>query len=76
MGETGAESLFGVIYPPQVAIVGFGTPQRRPWVVGDAVVPRTTLTITLAADHRVSDGRRGARLLAEIERLMMEPARL
>ncbi len=76
MGRAGAEALLGVIYPPQVAIVGFGAPMNRPWVVGDAVVPRNTVTITLAADHRVSDGRQGARLLTGIERLLMEPATL
>ncbi len=76
MGEGGVDTLFGVIYPPQVALVGFGAPRQRPMVVGDAVVPRHTVTVTLAADHRVSDGRRGARLLTEIERLVMEPATL
>ena len=73
MGETGADMLTGVIYPPQVAIAGFGAPVRRPWIVGDAVLPRLTLTLTLAADHRVSDGRRGARFLDEIARLMQNP---
>ncbi|MBW6505134.1 MAG: 2-oxo acid dehydrogenase subunit E2 [Rhodobacteraceae bacterium] len=76
MGETGAEALFGVIYPPQVALVGFGAPQRRPWVVGDTVEPRMILSATLSADHRISDGRRGARLLTEIERLLKEPESL
>jgi pyruvate dehydrogenase E2 component (dihydrolipoyllysine-residue acetyltransferase) len=76
MGETGAGSLYGVIYPPQVALVGFGAPMRRAWVVGDAVVPRNTVTVTLAADHRVSDGRKGAQLLTGIERLLTEPATL
>lgn len=76
MGDTGAGALFGVIYPPQVALVGFGAPSVQPRVVGDAVVPRTCVTVTLAADHRVSDGRRGARLLIEIESLLKEPATL
>ncbi|MDZ4136480.1 MAG: 2-oxo acid dehydrogenase subunit E2, partial [Paracoccaceae bacterium] len=76
MGETGVEALFGVIYPPQVAIVGFGEPQRRPWVVGAAIEPRMVLTATLSADHRVSDGRRGARFLTEIDRLLKEPESL
>jgi len=76
MGENGAEELYGIIYPPQVALVGFGAPMRRAWVVDDAAMPRNTVNVTLAADHRVSDGRRGARLLTEIERLLMEPATL
>jgi pyruvate dehydrogenase E2 component (dihydrolipoamide acetyltransferase) len=73
MGEGGADALYAVIYPPQVAIVGFGAPVQRAWVVDGAVLPRTTVTVTLSADHRVSDGRRGARLLSEIERLLKEP---
>jgi pyruvate dehydrogenase E2 component (dihydrolipoamide acetyltransferase) len=73
MGETGAEALFGVIYPPQVALVGFGASVRRAWVVGDAVEARVVVTASLAADHRVSDGRQGAKLLMEIERLLQEP---
>jgi pyruvate dehydrogenase E2 component (dihydrolipoamide acetyltransferase) len=76
MGDTGAEALFGVIYPPQVAIVGFGAPQRRAWVVDGAVVPRIVVTTTLAADHRASDGRLGARLLTDIDRLLKEPETL
>jgi pyruvate dehydrogenase E2 component (dihydrolipoamide acetyltransferase) len=73
MGETGADMITGVIYPPQVAIVGFGAPTRRPWVEDEAVVPRLTVVLTLAADHRVSDGRLGARFLAEIARLLQNP---
>jgi pyruvate dehydrogenase E2 component (dihydrolipoamide acetyltransferase) len=76
LGEGGADALTGVIYPPQVALVGFGAPGRRPWVVGDAVLPRAVVTVTLAADHRASDGRRGARFLAEITKLLQSPETL
>lgn len=73
LGETGVDALFGVIYPPQVALVGFGAPRVRPMVHDGTVQPRLTVTATLAADHRVSDGRRGALFLAEIDRLLQEP---
>ena len=73
LGETGVDALFGVIYPPQVALVGFGTPRLRPMVREGRVEPRLGVTATLAADHRVSDGRRGALFLAEIDRLLQEP---
>lgn len=77
LGEgSGAEAVWGVIHPPQVAIVGFAAPQRRPWGLGGAVVPRSVVTVTLSADHRVSDGRQGARFLSEIATLLQEPARL
>ena len=76
LGERGAESVTGIIYPPQVAIVGFGTVLTRPWVVDGRVEPRPLASVTLAADHRVSDGHTGARLLNAIERLLQEPAKL
>jgi pyruvate dehydrogenase E2 component (dihydrolipoamide acetyltransferase) len=76
MGERGAEALTGVIYPPQVALIGFGTPGLRPWVVSGAVVPRTLVTATLAADHRVSDGRLGARFLDALDRHLQHPEAL
>lgn len=76
LGDRGVEGVFGVIYPPQVAIVGFGKPVERPWVVDGQVVPCPVMTATLAADHRVSDGHRGALLLAEIDRLLQEPESL
>lgn len=73
LGEGGVDALVGVIYPPQVALVGFGTPRLRPMVRDGAVQPRLAVTVSLAADHRVSDGRRGALFLAEIDRLLQEP---
>jgi pyruvate dehydrogenase E2 component (dihydrolipoamide acetyltransferase) len=76
LGDRGVETLFGVIYPPQVAIVGFGKIVDRPWVADGTVLPRPTVTVTLAADHRVSDGHRGALFLAEIEHLLQEPEAL
>ncbi|MBX3635607.1 MAG: 2-oxo acid dehydrogenase subunit E2 [Rubrivivax sp.] len=76
LGDRGAESVYGVIYPPQVAIVGFGRVVERPAVVGGQVVPRPQVTLTLAADHRASDGHLGGQLLAEIERALQSPATL
>jgi pyruvate dehydrogenase E2 component (dihydrolipoamide acetyltransferase) len=75
--DDGIDALFGVIYPPQVALVGFGSVARRP-VVDEAggLTARLTLTATLAADHRASDGRRGALFLKTIARLLQEPGRL
>ncbi len=76
LGERGVEALYGIIYPPQVAIVGFGKTVVRPWVVDGAIGPRSVITITLSADHRVSDGHAGALFLAEIGKLLLEPDKL
>jgi len=76
LGERGVETLYGIIYPPQVAIVGLGKIVTRPWVIDGAIGPRSVVTITLSADHRVSDGHAGALFLAEIGRLLQEPDKL
>ena len=76
LGEQGVEGVFGVIYPPQVAIVGLGKITERPWVEGGAVVVRKVATATLAADHRASDGHRGGLFLSALDRLLQEPERL
>ncbi|MCR9134588.1 MAG: 2-oxo acid dehydrogenase subunit E2 [Alphaproteobacteria bacterium] len=76
LGERGVETLYGIIYPPQVAIVGFGMPVARPWVCEDGVQSRQTVAITLAADHRVSDGHRGALFLNAISKFLQEPETL
>jgi len=77
LGERGVDALYGVIYPPQVAIVGFGKVVMRPWVVdGGAIGPRPVVTLTLSGDHRVSDGHAGALFLAEIGKLLQEPEKL
>lgn len=76
LGENGVESVFGVIYPPQVAIVGFGKIVERPWSINGGIFSRPVITATLSGDHRVSDGHRGAVFLSTIERLLQEPGTL
>ncbi|HUK41986.1 MAG TPA: dihydrolipoamide acetyltransferase family protein [Candidatus Acidoferrales bacterium] len=76
LGEQGVESVFGVIYPPQVALIGFGKIIERPVAQGGMLGVRPTIKTTLAADHRVSDGHRGGRFLLAIDRLLQEPEKL
>lgn len=73
LGDLGAESVFGVIYPPQVALVGFGAVCERPWVADGALTVAPVVTATLSADHRASDGAIGARLLHAIDRALQRP---
>lgn len=73
LGERGADKVHGVIYAPQVALVGFGRIRERPWATDGMVGARPVVVATLAADHRASDGHRGSRLLAEIDRLLRNP---
>jgi len=76
LGEEGPDTVIGLIYPPQVALVGFGRVKQRPWSVGRRIVSRSGITATLSADHRVVDGHRGGLFLAAIDRLLQEPAKL
>jgi pyruvate dehydrogenase E2 component (dihydrolipoamide acetyltransferase) len=76
LGEQGVESVFGIIYPPQVALVGFGKVVERPWVVDGQIIARPVITATLSADHRASDGHRGGLFLAAVERLLQTPEKL
>jgi pyruvate dehydrogenase E2 component (dihydrolipoamide acetyltransferase) len=73
LGDQGVDSVTGVIYPPQVALVGFGRIRERPWASGGMVGARPVVTATLAADHRASDGHAGARFLAAIDELLQRP---
>jgi pyruvate dehydrogenase E2 component (dihydrolipoamide acetyltransferase) len=76
LGELGAESTYAIIYPPQVAIVGFGRIVQRPWVVEGRLEPRTVVTVSLSADHRATDGREAGLFLAAIERALQSPETL
>jgi pyruvate dehydrogenase E2 component (dihydrolipoyllysine-residue acetyltransferase) len=76
LGDEGADAVYPIIYPPQVAIVGFGSVLERPWVVEGRVEARPVLNLTLAADHRVTDGRQGAQFLARIRDWLSRPGDL
>jgi len=76
LGDLGVDQVFGVIYPPQVALVGFGKVAERPWAEGGLLGARPTITATLAADHRVSDGHRGGLFLSAIDHLLQAPEEL
>jgi pyruvate dehydrogenase E2 component (dihydrolipoamide acetyltransferase) len=76
LGEQGIEAVYGVIYPPQVALVGFGKVVERPWSVTGQIVSRPLVIATLAGDHRATDGHRGGVFLAALERLLQDPAKL
>jgi pyruvate dehydrogenase E2 component (dihydrolipoamide acetyltransferase) len=73
LGDRGVDSVQGVIYPPQVALVGFGCIVQRPWAVNGMLTVRRVVTVTLAADHRVTDGHRGGQFLEAIATRLQDP---
>ncbi|PLY11617.1 MAG: 2-oxo acid dehydrogenase subunit E2 [Sulfurimonas sp.] len=76
LGDLGAESVFGVIYPPQVALVGFGRIMNVPWAEGDTLSVRKVLQATIAGDHRATDGRIGGKFLDKLNQILQIPQEL
>lgn len=76
LGDANAETVFGIIYPPQVAIVGFGSITEQPWAEMGMLAVRPILQVTLAADHRATDGATGSRLLMAIKSYLQNPGTL
>jgi pyruvate dehydrogenase E2 component (dihydrolipoamide acetyltransferase) len=76
LGDLGVESAYAIIYPPQVAIVGFGRIVERPWVVEGRIEPRSVVTVSISADHRATDGREAGQFLATIDRALQAPESL
>jgi pyruvate dehydrogenase E2 component (dihydrolipoamide acetyltransferase) len=76
LGDQGVEAAFGIIYPPQVALVGFGRISERPWVGSARIEARPLVTMTLSADHRATDGHRGGVFLTKVDRLLQTPETL
>jgi pyruvate dehydrogenase E2 component (dihydrolipoamide acetyltransferase) len=74
--DLGVETVYGVIYPTQVALVSFGKIVERPWAEQGMLGVRPVLTAILAADHRATDGHRGAQFLQALELLLQEPDKL
>ena len=73
LGDQGVTTVYGIINPPQVAIVGFGRITERPWAERGMLAVRPVVTVTLAADHRATDGHYGGLFLSEVDRLLQAP---
>jgi len=70
LGDTGVDRVFGVIRPPERALVGFGAIVERPTVVDGVCVPRSIVDVTLAADHRVVNGHAASLFLSAVAALL------
>jgi 2-oxoisovalerate dehydrogenase E2 component (dihydrolipoyl transacylase) len=72
-GALGLDEGVPIINYPEAAILGIGSLKPRPVVVDDVVVPRPTMTLTCAFDHRVADGAQVAGFLGELRQLIESP---
>ena len=76
LGAYGTEEFAAVIASPQAAILAVGAALPRAVVHDGQIVVRTTMRITLSADHRVVDGAYAAQFLKELKRLLEHPISL
>ena len=76
IGEGNVDKIFGIIYPPQVAIVGFGSITEDVWAENDGISVRPVIHVTLSADHRAIDGFLGGKFLNAIKKHLQNPSEL
>lgn len=76
IGEGSTDKVFGVIYPPQVAILGFGNIVEEAWAEDGELSTRPIVHVTLAADHRAIDGYLGSRFLMALKKNLQKPEAL
>jgi pyruvate dehydrogenase E2 component (dihydrolipoamide acetyltransferase) len=76
LGMFPVEEFAAVINPPQAAVLAVGAVKERPAVRDGAIVPATTMRVTMSSDHRVIDGADAARFLATLKGILEEPLRL
>lgn len=73
IGDLGTDEVFGIIFPPQVSIIGLGRIHKTPVIDKDIIRTGFVINITLSADHRVTDGLAGAHFLAAIDKKLQNP---
>lgn len=76
LGDRGADQVFGIIYPPQVAIIGFGSISDQPFVENGMLGIRPVISVTMGGDHRATDGLTGSRFLSVLNNYLQNPAEL
>lgn len=74
LGAWGIESFDAIVNPPQAAILSVGAAIEKPVVKNGQIVPGLRMNIGLSCDHRVVDGAVGAEFLAQIKKLLEQPA--
>jgi 2-oxoglutarate dehydrogenase E2 component (dihydrolipoamide succinyltransferase) len=65
-----------ILNPPQSAILGMHTIQKRPVAIDDQVAIRPMMYVALSYDHRIIDGREAVRFLVRVKECVESPERL
>lgn len=65
-----------ILNPPQSAILGMHSIQKRPVVIDDEIVIRPMMYLALSYDHRIVDGKGAVTFLKTIKELIEDPAKI
>jgi pyruvate dehydrogenase E2 component (dihydrolipoamide acetyltransferase) len=76
LGAYGVREFMAIINPPEVGILAVGAAEKRAVVREGQVAPRTVMTVTISADHRVVDGAAAAEFLRTLKEILEEPGSL
>ena len=74
LGGYGIDSFTPIITPPQSSVLGVGRSVREPVVIGNEIVARETMWLSLTFDHRVVDGAPAARFLDSFRECVEQPS--
>ncbi len=73
LGGHGVDTFTPIVNPPEAAILGVGRIAQRPFVVDGRVEARHTAWLSLAFDHRVTDGAPAGDFLTRIREIIEKP---
>ncbi|HSE56063.1 MAG TPA: dihydrolipoamide acetyltransferase family protein [Nocardioidaceae bacterium] len=74
VGVFGVDAGTPIINPGESAILCFGAVRKQPWVHKGKIKPRDITTLALSFDHRLVDGEKGSRFLADVAAILEDPA--
>lgn len=74
VGPLGIDTGTPILNPGEAAILAFGAIRQQPWVHEGEIQVRWVTQLALSMDHRLVDGELGARVLADVGRVMNDPA--
>ena len=72
VGDLGSDEVYGIIFPPQVALIGIGRIHKEPVALDNQVKLSWVIDMTLSIDHRVADGITASRFLNTIDRHLQQ----
>lgn len=74
VGVFGIDTGTPILNPGEAAILAFGAIREQPWVVDGQIVVRHVTQLALSMDHRLVDGELGSRVLADVAKILQDPA--